>query len=130
VPLIARARVTRFTSTRSICKGSATTWHRSRKHQAARRCSANRSPEVIPWFDDLGQAQQRGWRPASPERELLPGQIGGAVGGARDLVDVGDLLRILERRAQDAAVPADDEQDVVEVVSDAASKLADRFHLL
>ena len=48
--------------------------------------------------DDFGEAEQTRFEdlPAT-EREQLARQLGGAVRSLRDLVDVGDVLRIGER---------------------------------
>ena len=81
--------------------------------------------------DDLDEAQQPRLEHLPPtEREQLPRQIRSAVGGFDDLLDVVDLLRILQRSAQHAAVAANDEQDVVEVVRHTACELADRLEPL
>ena len=49
------------------------------------------------------------------------------VDGLRDLVDVGKLLGRLERRSEHAAVPADHEQRVVEIVHDLVDELESRL---
>ena len=65
------------------------------------------------------------------ERQQLPHQAGGAVGVLLDLHDVlerrvGRLVRV----QQEVIRHHDGGQHVVEIVRDAAGKLADRLHLL
>ena len=65
------------------------------------------------------------------EGEDLPDQIGGAVGGLDHRAEVFTHRGIsLELHPGKLGVAADCGQDVVEIVRDAAGKLAERFHLL
>ena len=63
--------------------------------------------------------------------QQLPGQLGGALDGVGDRVDIAaaPLFRQFAA-AQEIGRRADDGQEVVEVVRDAAGQLADRLHLL
>ena len=65
------------------------------------------------------------------KRQQLRGQLGGALHGFGDRVDVAaaPLLRQFAA-AQEVGRGADDGQEIVEIVRDAAGELADRFHLL
>ena len=70
-------------------------------------------------------------RLAAGERQQLPGQFGRAFDGFGDRVDIAaaPLFRQFAA-AQEIGGGADDGQEVVEVVRDAAGELADGFHLL
>ena len=71
-------------------------------------------------FENQPPAKARSWRV----------RLCRTVGGLRNLVDVGDVLGSVERRTEDAAVPANHQQDVVEIVCNAACELTDRFEPL
>ena len=69
-------------------------------------------------------------RLASRERQQLARQALAAIGGRVDRVDRLQMLRIGEPAAQKLRMAADDHQEIVEVVRDAAGQLAERLHLL
>jgi hypothetical protein len=85
------------------------------------RRASGRSKLTTRRFKDLSPA----------EGQQLPGQRGGACARRTDLLDVR-AMGILDWKLveQDLAVSEDAGQEVVEVVSDSACKLADRLHLL
>ena len=65
------------------------------------------------------------------ERQQLPGQLGGALHRLGDRVDVAPAPLFRQfAAAQEVGRGADDGQEIVEIVRDAAGQLADRFHLL
>ena len=65
------------------------------------------------------------------KRQQLPGQLGGAFHGFGDRVDVAAAALLRQfAAAQEIGGGADDGQEIVEIVRDAAGELADRFHLL
>ena len=66
---------------------------------------------------------------ASAEREQLPGEDGRALGGGRDLVELG-LGGAVAAFEQRLGVAADHGQEVVEVVGDAAGEPPDRLEPL
>ena len=68
---------------------------------------------------------------AAAERQHLPGELGGAIGGAVDLLGVG-AARIVGAHPvdDDVGVAEDRGEQVVEVVSDAAGQPSHGFHLL
>jgi len=87
--------------------------------------------QLLRALDDVGEADHpRSEDLPSAEGEQLAGQVGRPIRSFRDLVDIGDLLRVRQREAENAAVPADHKQHVVEVMCDAAGQLADRFEAL
>ena len=69
-------------------------------------------------------------RLASRERQQLARKAFAAIGGRMDRVDRLQVLGIGEPAAQQLRVAADDHQQIVEVVGDAAGQLAERLHLL
>ena len=65
------------------------------------------------------------------ERQQLPGQLGGAFHGFGNRVDVAAAPFFRQfAAAQEVGRGADDGQQIVEIVRDAAGQLPDRFHLL
>ena len=66
------------------------------------------------------------------EDEQLPGEVGGAFGGADDVLQafIGCRRELVHVHQQQFGVATDDGEHVVEVVRHPASKLADGFHLL
>ena len=69
-------------------------------------------------------------RLASRERQELTRQALAAIGGRMHRVDRLQMLGIGQSAAQKLRVTADDHQEIVEVVRNAARQLAERFHLL
>ncbi len=70
-------------------------------------------------------------RLATGERKQTPGEIGAAERAAQNLLcQFGVLLIIPHHVEQEFHVADDDTEQIVEVVRDAAGKLADRLHLL
>jgi hypothetical protein len=65
------------------------------------------------------------------ERQQLPGELGGALGGGRDQLDVAaEPVADARLVAQDARAADDDGEQVVEVVGDAAGQAPDRVQAL
>ena len=65
------------------------------------------------------------------KRQQLAGQLGGALDGLGDRVDIAAAALFRQfAAAQEVGGGADDGQQIVEIVRDAAGQLADRFHLL
>ncbi len=65
------------------------------------------------------------------ERQQLPGQLGGALHGLRNGVDVAPASLFRQFAAtQEVGRGADDSQQIIEIVRHAAGQLSDRFHLL
>ena len=83
--------------------------------------------------DALAQIDHHGIE-ALPAREgeQLPRQVLAALGGGLDRFERLNDPRLvrLEAALQDLRVAADDHQQVVEIVRDAAGELAERFHFL
>ena len=69
-------------------------------------------------------------RLAARERQQLARQALAAIGGRVHRLDRLQMLGIGEPAAQKLRMAADDHQEVVEVVRDAAGELAERLHLL
>ena len=69
-------------------------------------------------------------RLASRERQQLARQALAAIGGRMHGVDRLQMLRVGEPAAQQLRVAADDHQQIVEIVGDAAGQLSERLHLL
>ena len=81
----------------------------------------NRSGEA-----DHGRVQRQRAR----ERQQLPRQILAAGRRHFDGLQGADVARLAQALLQALCVPADDHQEIVEVVGDAAGELPDRFHFL
>ena len=92
-----------------------------------RRRSSGSSPD-----DDLVEVEHaRLEHLPAREREQLPGERGGLLARARDLLDLRPERVVRGEPAEDeVAVAVHDGEDVVEVVGDAAGEAADRVHLL
>src|SRR3954462_10810395 len=132
--MASRALSARLMSASSNSARSTRTGHSSGGTSAASRtCApielAMQRPHRLEALADAGD--NRGQHLAARERQQLPGQRFAAprreldrLRGAHALLIVGDEL------LQRVDVPADDHQEVVEVVRDAAGELAQRLHLL
>src|SRR6185503_12197567 len=88
--------------------------------------------EFLDVLDDVVEVEDAGHEDLlAAEGEQLPGEGGGAVPGLEDL---GDLaaggVAVVEAGDHELGVADDDEQEVVEVVGDAAGEAADGLHLL
>ena len=131
--MASRALTARFSSTCSIMPTSASTMAgdvaviQLQRHVLAQKPSQH----VGHVADDFIHVQSLGLDElAAAEGEQLPRQAGGALGG------LGDLLRGARRRFlqsgrhQQRGVAVNDGEDVVEIVRDAAGKLADGLHFL
>src|SRR5712692_4025011 len=132
--IASRALTTRFMITCSICPGST----RVLPSLAAGTIrSSTSSPDdaaehLVHSGDDLVQVHDGRREHLLPaEREELPGQLGGALAGPPDLLDVRAHLAVRRQvRDQHGAVAQNDGEQVVEVVRDASRQPARRLHLL
>ena len=132
--IASRAFTARFTTTCSSCETSAFTGHRSRP------CTASSvdllAEQALQQHREIGQrlAEIEHLRPQGlppRERQQMPHQARGAVGVLLDLHDVAERgIGRLVRVEQEVGRHHDGGEHVVEVVRDAAGKLADRVHLL
>ena len=132
--IASRALTIRFSSTCSTCAGSASTCDtdcgeiEAQLHVGADQAARHARHAA----DDLVEVERdRLQHLLAAERQQLPRQRGGAIGGVQDLVDLRGHRRIvLDAMRHQLGVAANRGQQVVEVVRDAAGEAADRFHLL
>ena len=93
-------------------------------------------------FSEPARTSRRAWngigkpnhrrveRQSAREREHLPGEVFSARGGHFDRLQSADILWVGQAVFQILRVPADDHQEIVEIVGYAAGELADRLHFL
>ncbi len=132
--MASRALVARLTTTCSICPWSALTRHSSRSDvEADVDVVGHQLPEDRLQIAEHGVQIEdcRLDRLAAAEGEELAGDRAGAIDCLLHVGEVGLAGRVLRQiRAEQLGIAADDHQDVVEVVRQAAGEVTDRIDLL